>query len=80
MLAHSVCPPVCPQAKSWTGTISVLLLRFLSFLLQLSFLVASHMFRIAKPVIICSVMECPVISDPNFHWRIIVIVTKDNTI
>lgn len=38
------------------------------------------MFWIVKPVIICSVMDCPVVSDPNFHWRIIVTVTKDNTI
>lgn len=76
-----VCPPVCPKEEiELEPSLSVLLLRVVSFCFIKIFLAASYTFWIAKPMMICSVMLCPVVSEPNFHWRIIIIVTKDNII
>lgn len=79
-LTPYVYPPVCPQGRNWTGTISVFLLRVISFCFIKIFLAISYMFWIAKPIIICSVMECPEVSEPSFYCRIIITVTKDKII
>lgn len=66
--------------KEEIGTISVFLLRVISFCFIKIFLAISYVFWIAKPIIICSVMGYPEVSEPSFYWGIIIIVTQEKII